>query len=60
MTLHPAGKAGVNIDKQKYDTMREAVLQSLQVHGTMTFKELTCGKFVEGWKADSRDRSPGT
>ena len=41
MTLHPAGKAGVNIDKQKYDTMRKAVLQSLQVHGTMTFKELT-------------------
>ncbi len=41
VTLHPAGKAGVNIDKQKYDTVREAILQSLQDHGAMTFKDLT-------------------
>lgn len=41
VTLHPAGKAGVNIDKQKYDTVREATLQSLQDHGAMTFGELT-------------------
>ena len=41
VTLHPAGKAGVNIDKQKYDTVREAILQSLQDNGMMTFKDLT-------------------
>ncbi|MDE2816425.1 MAG: hypothetical protein OXK81_06955 [Chloroflexota bacterium] len=41
MTLHPAGKAGVNIDKQKYDTVRGAILQSLQEHGTLTFGDLT-------------------
>ncbi|MCY4436730.1 MAG: hypothetical protein OXE05_05280 [Chloroflexi bacterium] len=40
VTLHPAGKAGVNIDKQKYDTVREAILQSLQDNGMMTFKDL--------------------
>lgn len=41
MTLHPAGKAGVNIDKRKYDAVREAILQALQEHGTLTFSDLT-------------------
>lgn len=41
MTLHPAGKTGVNIDKRKYDTVRGAILQSLQEHGTLTFGDLT-------------------
>ena len=41
MTLHPAGKAGVNIDKQKYDAVRKAILQSLQEHDTLTFGDLT-------------------
>ena len=41
MTLHPAGKAGVNIDRGKYDTVREAILQSLHEHGTLTFGDLT-------------------
>lgn len=40
MTLHPEGKAGVNIDKSKYDTMREAIVSNLQAGETMTFKEL--------------------
>lgn len=40
MTLHPAGKAGVNIDKRKYDTVRTAILRSLRHHGVMTFDEL--------------------
>ena len=40
MTLHPEGKAGVNIDKGKYDTMREAIVSNLQAQGMMTFKEL--------------------
>ena len=41
MTLHPAGKAGVNIDKPKYETVRQAIFQSLQEHGTLTFGDLT-------------------
>ena len=40
MTLHPAGKAGVNIDKGKYDAVRAAIRQSLREHGTLTFDEL--------------------
>ena len=27
MTLHPEGKAGVNVDKRKYDSMRRAILK---------------------------------
>lgn len=41
LTLHPAGKTGVNIEKRKYDTMREAILESLREHGVMTFDDLT-------------------
>ncbi len=41
LTLHPAGKAGVNIDKQKYDTVREAIILSLREHDTLSFGELT-------------------
>ena len=40
-TMHPAGKAGVNIDKQKYDTIRTAILESLQENDVMTFTGLT-------------------
>jgi hypothetical protein len=41
MTLHPQGKAGVNIGRQRYDLIREAILDSIQAHGEITFKELT-------------------
>ena len=51
MTLHPAGKTGVNIDKHKYDTVREAILQALRVGGTLTFNDLT---------ADVRNMLAGT
>lgn len=30
MTLHPAGKNGVNIEKQKYDWFRAAIVARLQ------------------------------
>lgn len=29
VTLHPAGKQGVNIERAKYDTMRTAILAAL-------------------------------
>ncbi len=41
MTLHPQGKKGVNIDQDKYNTMRQAILDAVQDHGEITFKELT-------------------
>lgn len=55
LTLHPAGKAGVNIDKQKYDTVREAIVLSLREHGTLTFGDLTAEvrKRLEGTFAGS-------
>ena len=40
MTLHPAGKAGVNIDRQKYDVVREAILEAVRTNGTITFSNL--------------------
>jgi hypothetical protein len=41
MTLHPEGKAGVNIDKAKYDTIRTAILASIADNGgEIAFKDL--------------------
>ena len=40
-TLHPAGKQGVNIDKAKYDTVRQAIEETLQAQPGTTFSELT-------------------
>jgi hypothetical protein len=30
LTLHPQGKSGKNIDKQKYETVKETILSALQ------------------------------
>lgn len=40
LTLHPEGKKGVNISKEKYETMKQAILDALRQHGEMTFSEL--------------------
>jgi hypothetical protein len=40
MTLHPQGKAGVNIDKQKYKAVREAILTLIAERGEVAFGEL--------------------
>ncbi|MDN5212623.1 hypothetical protein QQ020_11225 [Fulvivirgaceae bacterium BMA12] len=40
MTLHPEGKAGVNILKRRYDQVKEAILMILDENGgELTFKE---------------------
>lgn len=39
-TLHPAGKNGVNIDKGKYDTIREAIIDCLSDKEEVSFAEL--------------------
>ena len=41
MTLHPAGKQGVNIDKDKYDMVRQAIEETLQAQPGITFSGMT-------------------
>ena len=41
MTLHPAGKEGVNIDQQKYQTIKQAILVSIEERGEIPFSELS-------------------
>lgn len=40
MTLHPEGKQGVNIEKDKYEGIKAAILKSIQARGTIPFQEL--------------------
>ena len=40
MTLHPQGKVGVNIDKEKYDTVATAIRSCLKRGKQLTFTEL--------------------
>jgi len=50
MTRHPEGKAGVNIEKAKYDLIKRAILAVLMHKGSATFTELsqTVEKMVRG------------
>jgi len=41
MTLHPEGKKGVNLTKEKYNTIREFILNTLKEAGELSFTELT-------------------
>ena len=41
LTQHPEGKSGVNISKEKYSHIREAIMESLSANGEMTFTDLT-------------------
>ena len=41
LTLHPDGKQGVNINKVKYDQIRQAILGSIREHSEIGFKELS-------------------
>ena len=40
LTLHPEGKNGVNIAREKYDVMREVILDNLRQHAPLTFTAL--------------------
>ena len=40
MTMHPEGKAGVNISRSKYDIVHHAIKESLNEQGEMTFSQL--------------------
>lgn len=54
-TLHPEGKAGVNIDLKKYTLIKDAIIDLLASHGSMTFKTLS--KTIEMNLEDSFDGS---
>lgn len=40
LTLHPDGKQGVNISKEKYEIIRQAILSILQEQKEALFKDL--------------------
>lgn len=40
LTLHPEGKPGVNIGRQKYDLVRRAILEAINTHGELTLRDL--------------------
>ena len=40
MTLHPHGKAGTNIEKDKYEIMKSAILTCLRQNGPTAFTVL--------------------
>ena len=57
-TLHPVpGKNGVNIDKQKYEVVRDTIIQIMSRHDNMSFSEL--GKTVASNLGEDFDGSPG-
>ncbi len=40
LTLHPQGKKGVNISREKYDTIRNFILKTIKKHGKITYQAL--------------------
>ncbi|WP_025741751.1 DUF6958 family protein [Aquimarina pacifica] len=40
MTLHPKGKNGVNIDKNKYDIIRAFIIKTIQEHKEISYSAL--------------------
>lgn len=40
LTLHPAGKQGVRIDRVKYDLIKQAIVANLEQRGEIPFGEL--------------------
>lgn len=41
MTLHPAGKQGVNILQRRYDVMRDFIIETVDQSGEISFGDLT-------------------
>ena len=40
LTLHPAGKKGVNISKRKYDLIKDYLLAKIGEHGQISYSDL--------------------
>lgn len=41
LTLHPAGKKGVNILKRRYDTIKSFILKTIEEHKEISYDALT-------------------
>jgi hypothetical protein len=41
MTLHPEGKEGVNVDKEKYEAVKQAILDAVGSAGELPFSDLS-------------------
>ena len=41
MTLHPEGKEGVNVDKEKYEAVKQAILDAVGTVGELPFSNLS-------------------
>lgn len=39
-TLHPQGKAGVNILKRRYDVIKDFILQTIEEEGEISYSDL--------------------
>jgi hypothetical protein len=40
ITLHPEGKQGINVSRQKYELVRAAILDTIYAAGEITFLQL--------------------
>lgn len=40
LTLHPQGKKGVNISREKYDHIRDFILKTIKKEGEITYQAL--------------------
>ena len=40
MTLHPQGKKGVNILKEKYDIIKDFILKKIETHGDISYEKI--------------------
>jgi len=54
LTKHPLGKSGKNIDKQKYETLKKAILSTLRV------KELTHDELFSGLNKTLKGKFSGS
>lgn len=39
-TLHPQGKKGVNISREKYETIKDYIIQTLKKNGAISYQDL--------------------
>ena len=40
LTMHPQGKKGVNISRQKYDTIRTFIIKTIKKHKRISYQDL--------------------
>jgi hypothetical protein len=61
LALHPEeNKSSVNISRQKYQLVKEAIVTSLQTDNEMTFKEMTFKELTENVQAQLMGRFDGS